>query len=67
LHFRVESAKCYKPTFVKHEDTADGRETRLSFDVDLKRILTEIKADEYEQVIDLLNQEPGVRSGESGR
>lgn len=62
-----ELIKCYKPTFVKHEDTADGRETRLSFDVDLKRILTEIKADEYEQILDLLNQEPGVSSSESGR
>ncbi|WP_024297002.1 hypothetical protein [Methylomicrobium lacus] len=62
-----ELIKCYKPNFVKHENTSDGRETRFSFDVDLKRILTEIKADEYEQVLDLLNQEPGASSSESGR
>ncbi|AEG02828.1 hypothetical protein [Methylomonas methanica] len=50
-----ELIKCYKPSFVKHDDTSDGRETQLSFDVDLKRILTEIQADEYEKIYDLLS------------
>lgn len=50
-----ELIKCYKPSFVKHKDTGGGRETQLSFDVDLKRILTEIQADEYEQLCDFLS------------
>jgi hypothetical protein len=62
-----EIIKYYKPNVVKHKDTADGRETQLSFDVDLKRILTEIKADEYEQILDLLNQVPDMSSSEFGR
>ena len=50
----IELIKCYKPRFVRYEDTTDGCQTLLSFDVDLKRILTEIEADEYEQILGLL-------------
>ena len=63
----IELIKCYKPKVVKHKDTADGRETQLSFDVDLKRILTEIKEDEYEKILDLLNQESSTSPGKFSR
>lgn len=48
--------KCFKPKFVKHEDTANGRETQFSLEVDTKQILTKIEQDEYEQVLNLLHQ-----------
>lgn len=62
-----EIIKCYKANGVKHEDTDDGRKTQLSFNVDLKRLLTEIEIDEYEHILDLLEQGPEASFTEPSR
>ncbi|OLO02999.1 hypothetical protein BTW07_16825 [Salinicola socius] len=47
-----EIIKCYKADGVKHEDTDDGLKTQFSFNVDLKRLLTEIEIDEHGHILD---------------
>ena len=62
-----EIIKCYKANGVRHEDMDDGRKTQLSFNVDLKRMLTEIEAGEYQQILDLLEQGSEASSNEPSR
>jgi hypothetical protein len=44
--------RCFEPKTVKHEEKNEARETQLTFSVSLRNILTEIKSDEYEQLLD---------------
>ncbi|TLS19226.1 MAG: hypothetical protein FDZ72_04795 [Betaproteobacteria bacterium] len=45
---------CFQPDVVKLEETRDACATRYTFTVKLKKLLTEIGADEYEQLLDEL-------------
>ena len=49
-----EIVKYFKPRVVKHNYKIDGRETQLTMTVELKKILTEVKEDEYDIITDLL-------------
>jgi hypothetical protein len=49
-----ELAKCFKPRVVKHQDKIDGRESQLTMTVELEKLLTEAKGDEYRAIADLL-------------
>lgn len=51
---------CFEPTVVKHENSSEGSATQYSFTVKFQRLLTDIEADEYEQLLDLLTAETGV-------
>lgn len=52
----IQILKCFNPTIVKHKDKHDGRETQLTMTVNLKDLLTEIQMEEYDHILDLLNQ-----------
>lgn len=52
----IEILKCFTPTYVKHTDRHDGRETQTTMTVKLKDLLTDINDDELENIIDLLSQ-----------
>ena len=51
---------CFEPTAVKHENSSDVSGTQYTFTVKLKRLLTEIGPDEYEELLHLLIAESGV-------
>ncbi len=52
----IEIIKCFTPNTVKHIDKHDGRETQTTMTVNLKDLLTDIEIEEYEHLINLLNQ-----------
>lgn len=47
--------KCFEPQMVKNKDSAEGRETAITFTVRLDELLTEVKEDEYVQIVELLS------------
>lgn len=49
---------CFQPDVVKLEETSNACATRYTFTVKLKQLLTEIEADEYEQLLDVLIESP---------
>lgn len=48
--------KCFTPSAVKHIDKHDGRETQTTMTVKLKDLLTDIQAEEYDCLFNLLNK-----------
>lgn len=52
----IEIIKCFTPNIVKHTDKHDGRETQTTMTVKLKDLLTDIETEEYEHLLNLLNQ-----------
>lgn len=52
----VEIIKCFTPSVVKHIDKHDGRETQTTMTVKLKDLLVDIKIEEYDHLLDLLNK-----------
>lgn len=50
--------ECFEPAVVKHECSNDVLSTQYTFTVKLQQLLTEIKSDEYEQLLDLLTSKP---------
>lgn len=53
----IEIVKYFTPTVVKYVDKHDGRETKTTMTVQLKELLTEIQAGEYDHLVNLLNQD----------
>lgn len=53
----IEILKCFEPTVVKHKDKGDGRQTELTMTVKLQDLLSEIKMEEYSQIVDLLSKD----------
>lgn len=51
----IEILKSFTPERVKHTDKHDGRETQTTMTVKLKELLTDIKNEEYDRLIDLLS------------
>lgn len=49
-----ELVNCFKPRTVKHQDKIDGRESQLTMTVELAKLLTEAKEDDYEAIAYLL-------------
>ncbi|CAM0557908.1 hypothetical protein EHLJMEHL_03001 [Vreelandella titanicae] len=52
----IEIIKCFTPEVVKHIDKHDGRETHTTMTVKLKELLTDIEMEEYDRLLNLLNQ-----------
>ena len=52
----IEIIKCFTPKVVKHTDNHDGRETQTIMTVKLKELLTDIEMEEYNHLLNLLNQ-----------
>lgn len=52
----TEIFKCFTPDVVKHIDTCNGRETKTTMTVNLKDLLTDIEIEEYDYLLNLLNQ-----------
>lgn len=52
----IEIIKCFTPNVVKHIDKDDGRETKTTMTVKLKDLLTDIQVEEYDHLLNLLNQ-----------
>ncbi|GAA3530344.1 hypothetical protein [Zobellella aerophila] len=52
----IEIIKCFTPNVVKHIDKHDGRETQTTMTVKLKDLLTDIQMEEYDHLLNLLNQ-----------
>lgn len=52
----IEIIKCFTPNVVKHIDKYDGRETQTTMTVNLKNLFTDIQMEEYDHLLDLLNQ-----------
>lgn len=52
----IEIIKCFTPKVVKHTDKHDGRETQTTMTVNLKELLTDIEVEEYNYLLNLLNQ-----------
>lgn len=52
----IEIIKCFTPKVVKHTDNHDGRETQTTMTVKLKELLTDIEMEEYDLLLNLLNQ-----------
>ena len=62
----IEILKCFTPTYVKHTDRHDGRETQTTMTVKLKDLLTDINDKELENIIDLLSQNSVLTNRSSG-
>ncbi|WP_286786851.1 MULTISPECIES: hypothetical protein [unclassified Pseudomonas] len=52
----IEIIKCFTPNVVKHVDKQNGREIQTTMTVKLKELLTDIQTEEYENLLNLLNQ-----------
>jgi hypothetical protein len=52
----IEIIKCFTPNVVKHTNKHDGRETQTTMTVKLKDLLTDIEMEEYDHLLNLLNQ-----------
>jgi len=52
----IEIIKCFTPNVVKHVDKQSGRETQTTMTVKLKDLLTDIQMEEYDHLLNLLNQ-----------
>lgn len=52
----IEIIKCFTPNVVKHTNKHDGRETQTIMTVKLKDLLTDIEMEEYDRLLNLLNQ-----------
>lgn len=53
----IEIIKCFTPEVVNHIDDQDGRRTQTIMTVKLKDLLTEIQMEEYEHLLNFLNQD----------
>ena len=51
----IQILECFSPTVVKHVDKDEGRETQLTMNVSLEKILTEISDEEYDEILSLLS------------
>lgn len=49
---------CFQPENMTVETTSEGSTTRYTFTVELQKLLTEIEADEYEKILNLLTAGP---------
>lgn len=52
----IEILKCFIPQVVKHIDSHNGRKTHTTMTVKLKDLLTDIGVEEYDRLLNILNQ-----------
>lgn len=56
--------RCFQPENMTVENTSEGATTRYTFTVELQKLLTEIEADEYERILNLLTACPATEPEE---
>ncbi|WP_020559797.1 hypothetical protein [Thiofilum flexile] len=52
----IDIIRCFTPKLVKHIDKYNGLETQITMNVKLKDLLTDIEIEEYDYLLNLLNQ-----------